>query len=80
MPSCTQNSTAALFADDSKCFRLFNSINDCLLFQKDIDSLYNWGQCGTFITTHPNVKLFMLPEKEMLLSLNYCMNDTVLCM
>ena len=37
MPSCTQNSTTALFADDSKCFRPIHSINDCLLLQKDIN-------------------------------------------
>ena len=44
MPSCTQNSTTALFADDSKCFWPIHSVNDCLLLQKDIDSLYNLGQ------------------------------------
>ena len=34
----------ALFADDSKCFRTIQDTNDCLLLQRDIDSLYNWGK------------------------------------
>ena len=72
MPSFTQNSTTALFADDSKCFRPIHSVYDCLLLRKDTDSLYNWGQnVGSILpfTTHPSVKSLLLPEKEMLLSL-----------
>ena len=43
MPSSAHNSTMALFADDSKCFRSINSISDCQLLQTDINSLFDWG-------------------------------------
>ena len=70
LPICTQNSTTALFADDSKCFRpTFHSINDCLLLQKDIGSLYNWSKMWD-LHYHPSkCQIIYVTKKKMLLSL-----------
>ena len=79
MPSCTHNSTTALFADDSKCFRPIHSVNDCLLLQKDIDSLYNWGQMWD-LHYHPSkCQIISVTRKRNVVKFDYCMNDTVLC-
>ena len=77
MPSCTHNSTTALFADDSKCFRPIHSVNDCLLLQKDIDSLYNWGQMWD-LHYHPSkCQIISVTRKRNVVKFDYCMNDTV---
>ena len=33
----------ALFADDSKCFSVIESLQDCESLQKDLDSLHRWS-------------------------------------
>ncbi len=43
MPNAVKNSTVALFADDSKCFKTIRSPGDCSSLQHDLDSLYYWG-------------------------------------
>ena len=39
----SDNTTLALFADDSKCFRTIRSPLDCAQFQTDIDTLVEWS-------------------------------------
>jgi hypothetical protein len=39
----TKNTTIALFADDSKCFRAIQSPTDRDLLQTDLDSMHNWS-------------------------------------
>lgn len=38
------NSTMALYANDSKMFRLINCDNDQMLFQDTLGELYHWSQ------------------------------------
>ena len=44
MPDCTEHSILSLFADDAKCFRIINNIEDCEQLQRDLNSLYEWSQ------------------------------------
>ena len=44
MPDCTEHSILSLFADDAKCFRIINNIEDCEQLQRDLTSLYEWSQ------------------------------------
>ena len=44
MPNCTEHSILSLFADDAKCFRIINNIEDCEQLQRDLNSLYEWSQ------------------------------------
>jgi hypothetical protein len=37
-------STAKLFADDTKLYRQINSVSDCVHLQKDLDNLATWSQ------------------------------------
>ena len=39
----SQESTLALFADDSKCYRPIKSVDDCLDFQDDVSAIKDWG-------------------------------------
>ena len=44
MPDCTEHSILSLFADDAKCSRIINNIEDCEQLQGDLNSLYEWSQ------------------------------------
>ena len=79
MSSCTQNSTTAVFADDSKYFRPIHSINDCLFLQKDIDSLYNWGKMWD-LHYHPSkCHIISVTRKRNVVKFDNRVNDIVLC-
>ena len=43
LPEVTKNTTVALFADDSKCYRAIQSPADRDLLQTDLDSMHNWS-------------------------------------
>ena len=43
LPEVTTNSTVALFADDSKCYRAIQSPAGRDLLQTDLDSMHNWS-------------------------------------
>ena len=43
LPESASNSTVALFADDSKCFRAIEVPSDRDLLQLDLDSMFNWS-------------------------------------
>ena len=40
MADCTEHSILSLFADDVKCFRKINNLDDCERLQHDSNSLY----------------------------------------
>ena len=44
MPDCAEHSILSLFADDAKCFRKINNVDDCERLQHDLNSLYEWSQ------------------------------------
>ena len=44
MPDCAEHSILPLFADDAKCFRKINNVDDCERLQHDLNSLYEWSQ------------------------------------
>jgi hypothetical protein len=44
LPNVLSHSKPLLFADDTKIYSNINSIDDCRLLQKDLDSLCNWCQ------------------------------------
>ena len=78
MPSSIQNSTIALFADDSKCFRTIQDTNDCLLLQRDIDSLYNWGKRWD-LHYHPSkCQIICMSRRKNIVNFDYKMNGAVL--
>ena len=43
MPDCAEHSVLSLFADDAKCFRKINNVDDCERLQHDLNSLCAWS-------------------------------------
>ena len=43
MPDVVTNSLIVMFADDAKCFKVIDSLIDCIVFQNDLDSLSVWS-------------------------------------
>ena len=39
MPEVVRDSLIVMFADDAKCFKVIDSLTDCIVFQNDLDSL-----------------------------------------
>ena len=45
LPNVTSPPTSiALFADDAKCYRVVRNAEDCLSFQHDLYSVYDWSK------------------------------------
>jgi hypothetical protein len=42
MPEVISKSLLFMFADDSKCLKVINSLDDCVYLQSDLDRLYRW--------------------------------------
>ena len=78
MPNCTRNSTTALFADDSKCFRSIHSTYDCLLLQDDINSLYEWGKTWDMHYHPSKCKILSVTRKRNMVKFDYHMNNNIL--
>ena len=60
MPDCTEHSILSLFADDAKCFRIINNIEDCEQLQRDLNSLYECSQVWKLNFNVLSVKYFHL--------------------
>ena len=43
MPNVVTSATLAMFADDSKCYKVTNHHSDYLHLQQDLDALSNWS-------------------------------------
>ena len=43
MPNVVTSATLAMFADDSKCYKVTNHHSDYLHLQQDLDTLSNWS-------------------------------------
>ena len=65
MPDCTEHSILSLFADDAKCFRIINNIEDCEQLQRDFNSLYECSQVWKL-----NFNVLHLQEMLLLLYIN----------
>ena len=72
------DSEMALYADDSKCFRVIKSLNDSLLLQSDLDNLATWSKTldmdfketkSTILSYtrkhHPAIQSYTLDELEL---------------
>ena len=46
MPNVVTSGTTAMFADDSKCYKVTNHHSDYLHLQQDLDALSNWSLCN----------------------------------
>ena len=56
IPINANSSKCMLFADDAKCYRCINTVNDCIALQKDIDQLNIGVDYGSFVLMHRNAR------------------------
>ena len=57
LPNVTSPPTSiALCADDAKCYRVVRNAEDCLAFQHDLYSVYDWLRTGDYHIIPTNVK------------------------
>ena len=43
MPRVVENTSLAIFADDSKCYKVINQESDIVNLQRDLDGLSTWS-------------------------------------
>ena len=78
MPLVVSNSTVALFADDSKCFKSITSERDCILLQNDIDHLYEWSKSNLMTFNADKCKVLTISRARNPIDFVYTMNETTL--
>ena len=78
MPLFVQHSTIALFADDSKCFKPINSVNDCILLQNDLDALFRWSQTWKMCFNAAKCKVLTITRNHNPIIFTYNMNNAPL--
>ena len=71
-------STIALYADDSKMFRVINCYDDQMLFQNDLDKLYHWSQRNLMDFNSKKCKIMRITKKQVPFTNIVHLSDTVL--
>jgi hypothetical protein len=78
MPNVASSCAVALFADDSKVYKRINSVEDCMLLQKDLDSLVQWSETWE-LRFHPSkCQVLSVTRGKNPAKFNYSMNGTSL--
>ena len=71
-------STIALYADDSKMFRVIKCDDDQMLFQNDLDKLYYWSLGNLMDFNSKKCKIMRIIEKQVPFTNRVHLSDTVL--
>ena len=71
-------STIALYADDSKMFRVVNCDDDQMLLQNDLDKLYHWSLCNLMDFNSKKSKIMRITKKQEPFTNRVHLSDTVL--
>ena len=74
---CSDN-TIALYADDSKMFRVIDCDEDLIYFQEDLDKFHQWSQHNQMDFNTKECKIMRINRKQVPFTNSVCMNDTVL--
>jgi hypothetical protein len=75
LPSVAKNCTTALFADDSKCFKEINDLNDCILLQNDLNEMCNWSKQWNMNFNPSKCTVLTITRRCHPFFYNYSMND-----
>ena len=78
MPDGTEHSILSLFADDAKCFRKINNVNDCERLQHDLNTLYEWSQVWKLNFNVIKCKVVSFARNMKPIVFNYHLNGTIL--
>ena len=74
---CSDN-TIALYADDSKMFRVIDCDEDLIYFQEDLDKFHQWSQRNQMDFNTKKCKIMRITRKQVPFTNSVHMNDTVL--
>ena len=77
MSDCAEHSILSLFADDAKCFREINNVDDCERLQHDLNSLYEWSQVWKLNFNVIKCKVFSFTRNTKPIVFNYHLNGTI---
>ena len=78
IPDCAEHSILSLFADDAKCFRKINNVEDCERLQHDLNSLYEWSQVWKLNLIVIKCKVVSFTRNTKPIVFNYHLNGTIL--
>ena len=78
LPSVVSYSTLKLFADDVALYREVTSPADCLLLQKDLDSIYYWTLKWQLRLNASKCLAFFISNKKKLISFTYKIHNTLI--
>ena len=78
MPDCAEHSILSLLADDAKCFRKINDVDDCERLQHNLNSLYEWSQVWELNFNVIKCKVVSFTRSTKPIVFNYHLNGTIL--
>ena len=78
IPDCAEHSVLSLFADDAKCFRKIDNVDDCERLQHDVYSLYEWSQVWKLNFHIIKCQVVSFTRKITPIVFNYHLNGTIL--
>ena len=74
MPDVIQNSSIAMFADDSKCFKCITSIEGCVALQSDLNALSDWATLNELEFQPKKCENLRITRKRFSFDRVYCIN------
>jgi hypothetical protein len=78
MSEVTNSCSSLLYADDTKCFKRIDSIDDCLELQSDLENLQEWGRKWNLNFNAKKCKVLTVTRKQNPVCFNYNLNCHVL--
>ena len=72
------SSKVSLYADDARVFRKIKSINDCILLQKDLDSLLAWSHKWKMKFNPAKCNVISISRKSHVPNFQYCLDNNFL--
>ena len=75
MPNVVTSATMAMFADDSKCYKVTNHHSDYLHLQQDLDALSNWSLRNELFFQPTKCSNLRISRKRLSPPRSYVLND-----
>lgn len=78
IPSVFKYCNALLYADDLKVYSVIRNMNDCMLFQKDIDNFVQWCVDNRMKLNFSKCKILTITHKKLPLMNNYTLSNNTI--
>ena len=74
MPNTVSSARIAMFADDSKCYKIIGQESDIVNLQQDLDALFAWSLCNEMHFQPANCKNVRISSKRVSPPRTYSLN------